>query len=186
MLQLALVPHDPGAKPCCGAESIGRQTCQRPARRMRAARRRTPALARQVVFAVFLEVEPSTRRPRTRAECKNGPRPCPWFGCRYHLGLTVDEATGRVSLTWPGVELDEVPHSCALDEVAGQVDADGAWIGEEQDCERLASRFNVSGERVRQILQDGLAKLQRWSRRTGTSAQEARRALALLLASRSA
>lgn len=24
-------------------------------------------------------------RPRTRGECIDGPRPCPWVSCRYHL-----------------------------------------------------------------------------------------------------
>lgn len=28
-------------------------------------------------------------RPRTRGECANGPRPCPWVSCRYHLLLEV-------------------------------------------------------------------------------------------------
>jgi hypothetical protein len=28
-------------------------------------------------------------RPRTRADCIDGPRPCPWYGCRYHLGIKI-------------------------------------------------------------------------------------------------
>ena len=36
-------------------------------------------------------------RPTTRADCREGPRPCPWYGCRYHLGCDVT-ATGQVRL----------------------------------------------------------------------------------------
>jgi hypothetical protein len=28
-------------------------------------------------------------RPRTRADCVDGPRPCPWVSCRYHLLVDV-------------------------------------------------------------------------------------------------
>ena len=31
-------------------------------------------------------------RPLTRAECKDGPRPCPWVSCRHHLLLEVASA----------------------------------------------------------------------------------------------
>ncbi len=33
-------------------------------------------------------------RPRTRAECIDGPRPCPWVSCRHHLALDVHEVEG--------------------------------------------------------------------------------------------
>jgi len=35
-------------------------------------------------------------RPHTRAECVDGPRPCPWLGCRYGVGLDVTERAGNV------------------------------------------------------------------------------------------
>ncbi len=28
--------------------------------------------------------------PRTRGDCVDGPRPCPWISCRYHLGLPFE------------------------------------------------------------------------------------------------
>lgn len=28
--------------------------------------------------------------PRTRGDCIDGPRPCPWVGCEYHLLLYID------------------------------------------------------------------------------------------------
>ena len=67
--------------------------------------------------------------PRTRGDCLAGPRPCPWTGCRYHLG--------------PARE------SCALD-LAGRggmtLDEIGALLG-------------VTRERIRQIEGTALAKL---------------------------
>lgn len=33
------------------------------------------------------------QRPRTRGECKDGPRPCPWVSCRHHLLLEI--ASGK-------------------------------------------------------------------------------------------
>lgn len=61
--------------------------------------------------------------PRTRAECKNGPRPCPYIRCQYHLWLdTYDEhwnsPTGkpqRPSKLRPRWLESPMPPSCALD-----------------------------------------------------------------------
>ena len=47
---------------------------------------------------------PMAERPRTRAECPEGPAPCPWFGCRHHIGLTV---TARRVDVLPGYEPDD-------------------------------------------------------------------------------
>jgi hypothetical protein len=70
-------------------------------------------------------------RPRTRAECIDGPRPCPWIGCRAHLltdrvtkdgTLRASPAPGRPSKpidAWTdeelGASLARLPESCALD-----------------------------------------------------------------------
>lgn len=56
-------------------------------------------------------------RPRTRGDCENGPRPCPWVSCRHHLYLEVTEA-GSVQIRHPGKSPHELEHSCALDEAA--------------------------------------------------------------------
>lgn len=56
-------------------------------------------------------------RPRCRAQCKNGPRPCPWVSCRYHLYLNVCRG-GRLRFKWgPDViaALEKMPDTCALD-----------------------------------------------------------------------
>lgn len=59
---------------------------------------------------------PQHRRPKTRADCDNVPRPCPYVGCRYHLFL---EVTGNGSIQFPhgdGLDaLEALPVSCALD-----------------------------------------------------------------------
>lgn len=34
-------------------------------------------------------------RPRTRAECADSPRPCPWVSCRHHLAIELALVEGR-------------------------------------------------------------------------------------------
>ena len=86
-------------------------------------------------------------RPRTRGDCVNGPRPCPWVSCRHHLFF--DEVRGKPRPTWPGLEPDELPETCSLD-VADRGEINLADIG------RL---LDLSRERVRQIESRALAKL---------------------------
>lgn len=54
-------------------------------------------------------------RPRARGDCEGGPRPCPWVSCRYHLALDVNELSGGLKLNHPGVEVWDMPETCALD-----------------------------------------------------------------------
>ena len=43
------------------------------------------------------------RRPRTRDECRDGPRPCPWVACKNHLLVTVRDSTlVNEHLPWRG------------------------------------------------------------------------------------
>ena len=37
---------------------------------------------------------PEQSRPQTRGDCVNGPRPCPWVGCRHHLLLDLTRSKG--------------------------------------------------------------------------------------------
>lgn len=91
--------------------------------------------------------------PRTRAECIDGPRPCPWTQCRYHL----HSAQQRVSGDWgskPGSrarELDEMPETCALD-VADRG---------EHTLEQIGEVLGLSVQRVSQIIGETLQKLRR-------------------------
>lgn len=87
-----------------------------------------------------VEDYPDVPRPRTRGECADGPRPCPWVSCKYHLALDVTPA-GAVKIdTRP---LEEMPETCALD-VADRGSHTLEQIGEITGLVR---------ERVRQIEQ---------------------------------
>lgn len=87
---------------------------------------------------------PTDARPRTRAECVDGPRPCPWVGCRHHLFLEVNER-GKLLLNFPEREPDELAQTCALD-VANAVGDDGCSL------EETGIFLNLTRERTRQLL----------------------------------
>ena len=91
------------------------------------------------------------RRPRTRGECIDGPRPCPWVGCKYHLALDVKPRSGALVLNVSGASTGDLPDgdSCALD-----VADDGP-----QRLERIGELLGLVRERVRQIEQTALRKL---------------------------
>lgn len=56
-------------------------------------------------------------RPRTRGDCANVPRPCPFVGCVHNLYLEVRPRSGNLKFPHGELEPDEVPphESCALD-----------------------------------------------------------------------
>ncbi len=88
--------------------------------------------------AELLDVE----RPRTRGACIDGPRPCPWVGCRHHLFLEVSDA-GTIRPNIPGEPGDMAPeHSCSLD-AADRGDLTLSEIGD--------PLRGVTRERIRQI-----------------------------------
>ena len=68
-------------------------------------------LRRQRAFG--REVE--ERRPRSRADCANGPRPCMFISCKHHLYLDVNPSTGSIKLNFPDREVWELADTCALD-----------------------------------------------------------------------
>lgn len=92
--------------------------------------------------------EPENDRPRTRADCINGPRPCPLVGCRHHLGLEVTRA-GGLKPTFPHIEPDELEPSCALDL------ADNG----SRSLEEIGELLNLTRERTRQIFETALHKI---------------------------
>lgn len=87
-------------------------------------------------------------RPRTRSECAEGPRPCPWISCRHHLYLDISEK-GWLKLNKPHLEPHELTESCSLD----VADRDGITL------EALGELFNVSLEGARQIEADVILEL---------------------------
>jgi len=92
-------------------------------------------------------------KPKTRADCVDGVRPCPYVSCAYHLYLDASR-TGAIKLNFPDLEVWELGESCALD-----VAAFGGC-----KLEEVGAMLNLTRERVRQIEVKGLAKLERSKR----------------------
>jgi len=110
----------------------------------------TPKRALEAFRAEHVEVD--EQRPRTRAECiqgENTERPCPFVSCRHHLYLGVNERTGSIKLNFPGLEVWDLPESCALD-VADRG---------EMTLEAVGDLMNLTRERVRQLETSALEKL---------------------------
>jgi len=85
-------------------------------------------------------------RPKTRADCENGERPCPFVSCRFHLFLDLKSKTTRgptLKMNFPSLEgpEDMTTASCALD-----VADEGA-----HNLEDIGEAMNLTRERVRQI-----------------------------------
>ena len=96
-------------------------------------------------------------RPHTRAECKDGPRPCPWVACKHHLYLDINPNTGSIKLNFPDLEPWELAHTCALD----VADAGARTL------EEIGEITNLTRERVRQVEVRGLLELRGRSRALG-------------------
>lgn len=92
--------------------------------------------------------EDAPPRPRKRAECVDGVRPCPYVSCKHHLYLDVSARNGTIKLNFPDLEVDELAESCALD----VADQGGATL------ERTGALVNLTRERVRQMEVKSLAK----------------------------
>ncbi len=114
------------------------------------ARRLTRA---EIAAGIALADDMDYRRPRTRADCENGIRPCPFVSCRYHLYLDVNPTTGSMKRNFPDLEVWEMPQTCALD-VASQ---GGVTL------EEVGEIMNLTRERIRQLEQAGLERLQQES-----------------------
>jgi hypothetical protein len=98
-------------------------------------------------------------RPKTRADCLNMERPCPFVSCKHHLYLDVSKE-GLVSIAVPDLELWEMIETCSLD-VAEEGCFSGMGAGDGATLETIALIYNLSRERVRQIETVALRKLQR-------------------------
>lgn len=84
-------------------------------------------------------------RPRTRGDCIDGPRPCPWVSCKHHLlpGHIEAKATHMADDSDEALlsVLESMPDTCELD----AADRGGATL------EEVAQSFSVTREWIRQI-----------------------------------
>jgi hypothetical protein len=87
-------------------------------------------------------------KPKCRAECRNGLRPCPFVSCKYHLYLDVTES-GSIKLNFPDLEVWEMEETCALD----VAERGGITL------EEVGEIMNLTRERIRQLEVRGLIKL---------------------------
>lgn len=102
--------------------------------------------------------------PSTRSDClpggRNEQRPCPYVSCRHHLRVEVNRAASSVfeHSNWTEPTLSGGSHeylpTCTLD-LADQGP---------MNLEQIAQVFNVTRERVRQIEEKALKKLNQFER----------------------
>lgn len=122
-------------------------------RRRRRARAKTISIKRmtkeELRLGRLLYPEMEYEKPKTRGECADGERPCPFVSCKHHLYLDVNPNTGSVKLNFPDLEVWELPESCALD----IADRGGLTL------EEVGEIVNLTRERVRQVEMRGLMKL---------------------------
>jgi hypothetical protein len=97
--------------------------------------------------ATMKEIEAG--RPRSRADCANGARPCMFISCKHHLYLDVNPSTGSIKLNFPDKEVWEMGETCALD----VADRGGITL------EEVGTIMNLTRERIRQVETRGLSKL---------------------------
>jgi len=136
-------------------ETVTRE--QRRSRRKRDIRARTISVKRmtkrelEMGRLLYPEVDDIAQmRPKTRGECGEGERPCPFVSCKHHLFLDVSARTGAIKLNFPDLEVWEMTETCALD----VADKGGTTL------EEVGAIMNLTRERIRQVEVKGLAKLQ--------------------------
>jgi hypothetical protein len=96
-----------------------------------------------------LVAEIEQARPRSRADCAGGPRPCMFVSCKHHLYLDVNPETGSIKVNFPDKEIWELEETCALD----VADRGGITL------EEVGGIMNLTRERIRQVETRGLTKL---------------------------
>lgn len=87
-------------------------------------------------------------RPKTRADCQDAERPCPFVACTYHLKYDLNRS-GNLKDNWPDVELADMPATCALD----VAELGGATL------DQVSVAINTTRELVRQVEMKALRKL---------------------------
>lgn len=130
----------------------GRASRGVPRAKVIAVKRLTRAVLAAEAFATTLvPADVLAERPRTRGDCVDGERPCPWVSCKHHLYLDVNPENGSIKLNRPDLEPWELEHSCALD----LADRGGLTL------EDVGLVTNLTRERIRQVEVRGLLALKR-------------------------
>ena len=151
-------PGDPDADDdvdlAAGVPAVSRKVTPRVRTKRDRPRSRTIALKRltRAELARGAEMYPpveDVERPRTRDDCRDAPRPCPWVACKHHLYLDINPRTGSIKINFPDLEPWELAHTCALDV------ADGGGL----TLEEIGLITNLTRERVRQVEVRGLLTL---------------------------
>jgi len=108
-------------------------------------------------------------RPKKRCDCKDGPRPCPWVMCAWHMLWLVKSPTYYRDNTAGNSEaraarhgtdediialIESLPHSCVLDICD---------LGK-AELEIIGKSIGTTRERVRQIEAKSLRKMKHHSR----------------------
>jgi hypothetical protein len=110
-------------------------------------RERESGVVDEELGQIIQEIE--SIRPRSRADCLNGPRPCMFISCKHHLYLDINPSTGSIKMNFPEREVWEMTESCALD----IADRGGITL------EEVGEVMNLTRERIRQLETRGLKKL---------------------------
>ncbi len=138
--------------PTTANETVTRE--QRRSRRKRDVRARTISVKRmtkrELELGRLLYPELDIEKPKSREDCGNGERPCPFVSCKHHLFLDVSAKTGAIKLNFPDLEVWEMTETCALD----VADRGGTTL------EEVGAIMNLTRERIRQVEVKGLAKLE--------------------------
>ncbi len=145
--------------PCPSGCREGGAPAGEPSADPRRRKRRTNARARTISIRRLSKTElnrgreefPETDywKPRTRGDCKDMERPCPFVSCKYHLFIDVHPVRGSIKVNFPDLEVWEMTESCALD----IADRGGITL------EDVGVIMNLTRERVRQLETQGLGKL---------------------------
>jgi hypothetical protein len=146
-------PDGPGAEVIPLPAPLPLDRDRQRSRRKRLVKARTISVKRtskqELAMGRILYPEMDVERPATRADCKDGCRPCPFVSCKHHLYLDVNARTGAIKLNFPDLEVWEMSETCALD----VADRSAATL------EETGGIMNLTRERIRQLEVTGLAKL---------------------------
>lgn len=95
-----------------------------------------------------IEYPDGIERPRRRGDCVDGPRPCCFVSCRYHLALEITDV-GSLKVVFPDRDPTDIPETCSLD----VADRGGCTL---DDVGRVMNRTR---ERIRQLESQALERL---------------------------